>query len=163
MQPSDVWLCFLLFTALCYWTIVEQWMVVNISNGWQAGGERGEQIGQVEAMVWSERSKCCKGDCRSWITSYRRERLCTWSSRYTGIALLMVQERQQLILQFSLFFFVLLAYYFTYLTLLVGRQERHPACKKQFQLWPPLPSSLEPIKLANPGSPRKMAFKMERI
>jgi len=61
---------------------------------------------------------------------------------------------------------------------LVGRQEGHLACKKltvvggddltgalhdlQLQLSPPLPSSLAPMKLANPGSPGKMDVKTER-
>jgi len=77
------------------------------------------------------------------------------------------------------------------LTLLVGRQEGHPACKKdglwfvgdedlpgagalhvlQLQLSPPPPSTVAPIiknlerillVLANPGSSGKMAIKMER-
>jgi len=65
-------------------------------------------------------------------------------------------------------------------TLLVGRQEGHPACKKtgcwfaggddltgalhilQLRLSPPLPSPLPSIKPANPDSPGKMAVKMER-
>jgi len=55
------------------------------------------------------------------------------------------------------------------LTLLVWQQEGHPACKTLdagllvltiWQLSPPLPSSLAPIKLANSGSPGKMAVKM---
>ena len=33
----------------------------------------------------------------------------------------------------------------------------------QLQLSPPLPSSLAPIKLANPGSRGKMAVKMDRV
>jgi len=63
------------------------------------------------------------------------------------------------------------------LTLLVWRQEGHPACKKNWvlicwwwwfdwsfvhllclQLSLPLPSSLAPVKLASPGSPGKMAI-----
>jgi len=32
----------------------------------------------------------------------------------------------------------------------------------QLQLWPRLPSSLAPVKLANPGLPGKMADKMVR-
>jgi len=69
---------------------------------------------------------------------------------------------------------------FSALTLLVRRQEGHPACKRtgcwfvggdiltgvlyvlQFQLSPQLPSSLAPIKPANLVSPEKMAIKMGR-
>ena len=65
------------------------------------------------------------------------------------------------------------------LTLLVGRQEGHPACKKLgvgllvVTIWlelctsyschhSPPPSSLAPIILANPGLPGKIAVKMDR-
>ena len=72
---------------------------------------------------------------------------------------------------------------FSALTLLVGRQEGHPACKKNWvlvcwwwwfdwsfarltapvvQLSPPLPSSSAPTKPANPGSRGKMAVKTHR-
>ena len=74
----------------------------------------------------------------------------------------------------TVFFVILsLTFPFSALTLLVGRQEGHPACKKTgcwfvdgddltgalhvlwLQLSPPLPSSLTSIKLANPGSAGK--------
>ena len=70
---------------------------------------------------------------------------------------------------------------FSAVTLLVGWQEGHPACKKAWcwfvlvTIWlelctsysssyhhSPLPSSLAPIKPANPGSPGKMVVKTAR-
>lgn len=67
------------------WSITEYSRVESLSNGWQAGGKRGEQIGQVEAVVWSERFQCSKGDRQSRVTSISWKGVHPRSSYYTGI------------------------------------------------------------------------------